>query len=90
MNTEVVLLDGIKHGMTIGGNVALALMLPMLVVGLVIAVFQAATQINEASLSFIPKLGLLFITIMLAGDMLIEQILDYYIYIFKSIPSLVN
>ena len=53
------------------------LLLVALVVGLVISIFQAATQINEATLSFIPKLLAVFAVLVIAGPWMLGQMLDY-------------
>ncbi|SCK60226.1 flagellar biosynthetic protein FliQ [Variovorax sp. HW608] len=66
------------------------LLLVALVIGLVISIFQAATQINEATLSFIPKLVAIFLTLILAGPWMLEKMLDYIRALFMSIPQLVG
>ena len=74
-------------------HVSLLLGAPMLlvalVVGLIISIFQAATQINEATLSFIPKLLAVFAVLVLAGPWMLAQMLDYIRTLFSSIPQLV-
>ena len=83
--------------MTIGSQaiqVSLMLGAPLplvaLVIGLVISIFQAATQINEATLSFIPKLVAIFLTLIIAGPWMLEKMLDYIRALFMSIPQLVG
>ncbi|SDB99615.1 flagellar biosynthetic protein FliQ [Variovorax sp. CF079] len=66
------------------------LLLVALVVGLVISIFQAATQINEATLSFIPKLLAVFAVLVIAGPWMLGQIVDYMRTLFSSIPQLVT
>ena len=74
-------------------KMALLLAAPMLLValvtGLVISLFQAATQINEATLSFIPKLLAVFATAVIAGPWMLGLVLDYMRTLFSSIPQLV-
>lgn len=65
------------------------LLIVALVVGLVISIFQAATQINEATLSFIPKLLAVFAVLVIAGPWMLAQMLDYIRVLFSSIPQLV-
>ena len=65
-------------------------LLPALVVGLVIAMFQAATQINEMTLSFIPKLLILVVSIMIAGPWMLELIVNYTRRLYLSIPGLIG
>ncbi len=68
--------------------VAAPLLLTALVIGLIVSIFQAATQINEATLSFIPKLLGIFIVLVLAGHWMLTTLLDYLRLILTSIPDL--
>lgn len=69
---------------------AAPLLLVALVTGLLISLFQAATQINEMTLSFIPKLLAVFATLVIAGPWMLEAVLDYMRNLFASIPQLVG
>jgi flagellar biosynthetic protein FliQ len=66
------------------------LLLVALITGLIISLFQAATQINEMTLSFIPKLLAVFATLVIAGPWMLETLLDYMRNLFSSIPQLVG
>ena len=66
------------------------LLLVALVTGLLISLFQAATQINEMTLSFIPKLLAVFATLVIAGPWMLNTVLDYMRNLFSSIPQLVG
>ncbi|CAM3030876.1 flagellar biosynthesis protein FliQ [Legionella worsleiensis] len=66
------------------------LILPGLVVGLVVAMFQAATQINESSLSFIPKLFVTFLVLVFAGPWLLKTIVNYTDTLITNIPYLIG
>ena len=66
------------------------LLLVALVTGLLISLFQAATQINEMTLSFIPKLLAVFATLVIAGPWMLGLVLDYMRNLFSSIPQLVG
>ncbi len=66
------------------------LLLVALAVGLVISIFQAATQINEATLSFIPKLLAVFAMLVLAGPWMLARMVDYIRQLYSSIPSLIG
>ena len=66
------------------------MLLSTLVIGLVISIFQAATQINEATLSFIPKLVGTFLILLLAGPWMLQLIVDYIRRLFESIPQLIG
>ncbi|GAB7129452.1 flagellar biosynthesis protein FliQ [Amantichitinum ursilacus] len=65
-------------------------LITVLLVGLVVSIFQAATQINESTLSFIPKLLAAFLVFILAGPWMIGQITDYTVRLFQSIPSMIG
>ena len=65
------------------------LLLVALITGLIVGLFQAATQINEATLSFIPKLLAVFATLVIAGPWMLGTVLDYMRNLFESIPQLV-
>ncbi|HEX5804558.1 MAG TPA: flagellar biosynthesis protein FliQ [Azospira sp.] len=66
------------------------LLLAALVTGLIISIFQAATQINESTLSFIPRLVAMFVTLIVAGPWMLQTLIDYIRRLFESIPSLVG
>lgn len=66
------------------------LLLAALVTGLIISIFQAATQINEATLSFIPKLLVMFITLIVAGPWMLQLMVDYIRRLFESIPQIIG
>lgn len=70
--------------------VALPLFLIALAVGLIISIFQAATQINEATLSFVPKLVAIFITLIAAGPWMLSVLTDYIRRLYESIPTLIG
>ncbi|MFC5606442.1 flagellar biosynthesis protein FliQ [Variovorax soli] len=89
MTPESVMTVG-SQAMQVTLLLAAPLLLVALLVGLVISIFQAATQINEATLSFIPKLLAVFATLVIAGPWMLEQMLDYMRQLFGSIPQLVG
>jgi flagellar biosynthetic protein FliQ len=70
--------------------VAAPLLLTALVVGLVVSIFQAATQINEMTLSFIPKLLAMFAALVLAGPWMLALLVDYVQRLFGSIPQMIG
>lgn len=69
---------------------AAPMLLTALVVGLIISVFQAATQLNEATLQFVPKLVVMFLVLMLAGPWMLQYMMDYIQRLFESIPQLIG
>lgn len=66
------------------------LLLAALLVGLIISIFQAATQINEQTLSFIPKLVVVFLVLLLAGPWMLSYITEYFQRLYTSIPGLIG
>jgi flagellar biosynthetic protein FliQ len=66
------------------------MLLSALAIGLFIGMFQAATQINEMTLSFIPKLLILVVSIMIAGPWMLDLLLNYTRRLYLSIPGLIG
>lgn len=66
------------------------LITPGLVLGLLVAMFQAATQINESSLSFIPKLFITFLVLIMAGPWLLKTLVNYTDSLISNIPYLIG
>ncbi|MFB1000241.1 MAG: flagellar biosynthetic protein FliQ, partial [Colwellia sp.] len=67
-----------------------AVIIPSLCVGLVVAVFQAATSINEQTLSFLPRLCVTLLALIYGGHWLVQKLMDYTIRLIASIPSVVS
>jgi flagellar biosynthesis protein FliQ len=83
--------------MTIGSRaleitllLAAPLLLVALVTGLIVGAFQAATQINEQTLSFIPKLLAMALAVVVAGPWMLRVLMSYTRELFESIPNLIN
>ncbi len=70
--------------------IAAPMLLSALVIGLVVSIFQAATQINEMTLSFIPKLLGIFIVIIITGPWMVNTFVDYIQRLFSNIPWMVG
>jgi len=70
--------------------VAAPMLLVALAVGLLVSIFQAATQINEMTLSFIPKLVAVFVTLVIAGPWMTGMLVDYIRRLFTSIPGIIG
>lgn len=66
------------------------LLLPALAIGLLVSLFQAATQINEMTLSFIPKLLATVAVLVLGGSYILGALSDYTVRLFQSIPGLIG
>lgn len=80
----------INHCLYIVIMMLFVLIIPGLVIGLIISMFQAATQINESSLSFIPKLFITFLTLAMAGPWLLKTLVNYTDSLISNIPYLIG
>ncbi|RUO63225.1 flagellar biosynthetic protein FliQ [Pseudidiomarina planktonica] len=67
-----------------------AIIVPSLIVGLIVSVFQAATSINEQTLSFLPRLLVTLATIGLGGHWFVEMLMSFTIGMFNRIPEVVG
>ena len=74
----------------IGLMISAPLLLSVLFTGLIISLLQAATQVNEQTLSFIPKVISILITIMILGPWMLGIMLDYIKVIFYNIPLMIR
>lgn len=79
-----------RQAMEVALMVSAPLFIAALATGLIISIFQAATQINETTLSFVPKLIAIFITLILAGPWMITVMTDYIRRLYESIPSMIG
>jgi flagellar biosynthetic protein FliQ len=70
--------------------VSMPMFLAALVTGLVVSIFKAATQINEMTLSFVPKLIAMFVTLVVAGPWMLTLLTDYMRRLFESIPGMIG
>ena len=70
--------------------ILLVIISPGLIVGLIVSMFQAATQINEQTLSFLPRLIVTLVTLMIAGPWLLTKFMDLFNRLFSSVPSLIG
>jgi flagellar biosynthesis protein FliQ len=89
MNPETVMTIGTR-ALEVTLMLAAPMLMVALVVGLAVGVFQAATQINEQTLSFIPKLLAMAATLVFAGPWMLKLIVGYTRELFESIPMLVG
>jgi len=89
MTPESVMTMG-RTAMEVTLMVAAPMLLVALIIGLVVSIFQAATQINEATLSFIPKLVGIFVALVIAGPWMLAVMLDYMRGVFTGIPGLIG
>jgi len=79
-----------QHTLEIILLLVVVILIPALVVGLLVSMFQAATQINEMTLSFIPKLIVTLATLMIAGPWMLRMLVEYTEKLIHDIPSLIG
>ena len=89
MNQDTVV-SLVTETMEVGLKLALPVLLVGLIIGLVISVFQAVTQIQEQTLSFIPKVLGLVVVIVVVGPWMLDQIVNWTIELYGSIPDMVG
>jgi flagellar biosynthesis protein FliQ len=88
--TPEYIMDLAHNTLTVTAMIAAPLLLIALATGLVIGMLQAATQINEATLSFIPKLLMLVLTMFAAGPWILRVLVDFTRDLYTSIPGVVG
>ena len=70
--------------------ITIAIIMPGLVMGLIVSVFQAATQINEQTLSFLPRLAVTIIALAWMGAWIVSQLSDQFNFMFMNIPEMIR
>jgi flagellar biosynthetic protein FliQ len=69
---------------------AAPILIASLVVGLMVSIFQAATQINEMTLTFVPKLAVVGLVLTIAGPWMLQLIMDFAIQLIEAVPDLIR
>ncbi|MDA3270754.1 flagellar biosynthesis protein FliQ [Pseudomonas aeruginosa] len=88
--TPEVALDLFREALWLAAMIVGVLVVPSLLVGLVVAMFQAATQINEQTLSFLPRLMVILLTLIVLGPWLLRQLMEYTQTLIGNIPLLIG
>ncbi|MCP1626555.1 flagellar biosynthesis protein FliQ [Pseudomonas nitroreducens] len=88
--TPEVAVDLFREALWLTAVMVGILVLPSLLVGLIVAMFQAATQINEQTLSFLPRLLVVLLTLIVLGPWLLRQLMEYTQSLIASIPTLIG
>jgi len=70
--------------------ITVAIIMPGLIMGLIVSVFQAATQINEQTLSFLPRLAVTIIALAWMGAWIVSQLSDQFNFMFMNIPEMIR
>lgn len=89
MNSQMVLTLG-SEALTLLLMVAMPVLGVVLVVGLLVSIFQAVTQIHEATLAFVPKLIAAMVVFAIAGPWMLSTLVDYIRRMIESIPTVIN
>jgi flagellar biosynthetic protein FliQ len=87
--TPETVVDIARNALYVTGLITALLLLPTLAVGLLVSMFQAATQINEQTLSFIPKLLAVFAVLFVGGHWILQTLINYTTTLYHEIPSLI-
>ncbi|KJH80982.1 flagellar biosynthesis protein FliQ [Pseudomonas sp. KSR10] len=88
--TPEVAVDLFREGLWMTAMIVGVLVVPSLLVGLVVAMFQAATQINEQTLSFLPRLLVMLMTLIWAGPWLVRELMEYTQGLIQNIPLIIG
>ena len=88
--TPEVAVDLFRSALWLTTLMVAVLVIPSLLVGLLVAMFQAATQINEQTLSFLPRLLVMLVTLIVAGPWLVQTLMEYILQLYGSSPQLIG
>jgi len=90
MLTPEIAADLVEEALHLVMILVAILVIPGLIVGLLVSIFQAATQINEQTLSFLPRLIVTLLAITLAGRWISGQVMDFCVSVFQRAAALVG
>jgi flagellar biosynthetic protein FliQ len=79
-----------QEAMIVAVKLTAPILLPSLAIGLIIAMFQAATQINETTLTFVPKLIVIGLVLLIVGPWMLQVFLDYFQDLIREIPQMIG
>jgi flagellar biosynthetic protein FliQ len=88
--TPEVVVDIFREALLLIILMVMVFVVPSLLVGLVISIFQAATQINEQTLSFLPRLLTTLLSIIIAGPFLLNELMEFTEKLVTSLPILIG
>ncbi len=88
--TPEIAVDAISQSLHLVMLLVVVLIVPGMIVGLLVGLFQAATQINEQTLSFLPRLLVTLLAIALCGHWITGKLMDFCVQVFKQAPTLVG
>lgn len=85
---EIMIMSVIKNALVIGTFVSAPILIGSLLVGLIISIFQATTQIQEQTLTFVPKLVVIMLVIALGGSWMLNKLVVFTSEMFMMIPGI--
>ncbi|NVL43334.1 flagellar biosynthetic protein FliQ [Pseudomonas syringae pv. actinidiae] len=88
--TPEVAVDLFREALWLTTVLVAILVVPSLLCGLLVAMFQAATQINEQTLSFLPRLLVMLVTLIVISPWLLKIFMEYMLSLYTSIPTLIG
>ncbi len=88
--TPEVAVDLFREALWLTTVLVAILVVPSLICGLLVAMFQAATQINEQTLSFLPRLIVMLVTLIVIGPWLLKIFMEYMLSLYNSIPTVIG
>ncbi|MBU2706859.1 flagellar biosynthesis protein FliQ [Zooshikella marina] len=88
--TPEVVIDIFRDALFLIVQMVAVIVTPSLIIGLIVSTLQAATQINEQTLSFLPRLLVTLLTIMVTGPWLLGQLMDFFNNLMLNIPGLIG
>ncbi|KAF1068273.1 MAG: hypothetical protein GAK45_01412 [Pseudomonas citronellolis] len=88
--TPEVAVDLFRQALWLTATLVAIMVLPSLLVGLLVSMFQAATQINEQTLSFLPRLLIVLMTLIVLGPWLLRELMEFTQNLYSSIPLLIG
>ena len=88
--TPEVAIDIVREAIFLILKLVTLILVPGLIVGLIVSVFQAATSINEQTMSFLPKLLVTLFVIVAAGPYMMQQIMECSESLYRNIPMLIG
>lgn len=88
--TPEVALDIVRGALWLITVIVAVVVVPSLLVGLLVAMFQAATQINEQTLSFLPRLLVMLLSLIFVGPWLLRELMEYTQMLIMNIPMLIG
>jgi flagellar biosynthetic protein FliQ len=85
-----VMMDVMRDGIFLIVLLVTIIIMPSLIVGLIVSVFQAATQINEQTLSFLPRLLITMLLLIVGGPWIMQKLVDHTTTLIMDIPMLIG